>query len=346
MEDDIIALLRLLLIFILLLAIGTRLLSNNSNNLGLGPWRRRRQITPVSVNFHFSRKCNYECGFCFHTAKTSHVPSIEDSKRVLTLLKHEGMRKLNFAGGEPFLYPKFLAKMLQFCKLELKLESVSIVTNASKVTERFLQQYHEYIDILAISCDSFNEETNIRIGRGAGNHLVNVQNVTAWCLKLKIPLKINTVVNKFNFQENMNDHIQALAPFRWKCFQVLLVNGENNPSGSTPETLRDASTFLITDSEFEHFCSKHSHNKCFVPEPSKLMASSYLILDEYLRFVDRGSPTRPILEIGVQQALRDAQWDQSGFDERGGRYTWSKKDILAKKEGPCGSDKYGKELDW
>ena len=26
---------------------------------------------PESVNFHFTRQCNYSCGFCFHTAKTS-----------------------------------------------------------------------------------------------------------------------------------------------------------------------------------------------------------------------------------------------------------------------------------
>lgn len=30
---------------------------------------------PRSVNYHFTRQCNYQCGFCFHTAKTSHVRS-------------------------------------------------------------------------------------------------------------------------------------------------------------------------------------------------------------------------------------------------------------------------------
>ena len=28
---------------------------------------------PESVNYHFTRQCNYSCGFCFHTAKTSYV---------------------------------------------------------------------------------------------------------------------------------------------------------------------------------------------------------------------------------------------------------------------------------
>lgn len=75
------------------------------------------------------------------------------------------MRKVNFAGGEPFLYKLMLAELLKFCKEELHLESVSIVSNASMIDEGFLQDYGQYIDILAISCDSFDDATNKRIGK-------------------------------------------------------------------------------------------------------------------------------------------------------------------------------------
>ena len=67
-----------------------------------------RGHVPISVNYHFTRRCNKECGFCFHTAKTSHIATLEEAKRGLVLLKNAGMRKLNFAGGEPFLYAKYL----------------------------------------------------------------------------------------------------------------------------------------------------------------------------------------------------------------------------------------------
>lgn len=46
--------------------------------------------TPSSVNYHFTRQCNYKCGFCFHTAKTSFVLPIEEAKRGLQLLKESG----------------------------------------------------------------------------------------------------------------------------------------------------------------------------------------------------------------------------------------------------------------
>src|SRR5581483_5102991 len=105
---------------------------------------------PISVNYHFTRQCNYSCGFCFHTAKTSYVPPLEDSKIVLAKLADKGMKKINFAGGEPFLHPKYLEKLLYFCKQELMLESVSIVSNGSKISRNFLQRNKDYLDILAI----------------------------------------------------------------------------------------------------------------------------------------------------------------------------------------------------
>ena len=45
---------------------------------------------PTSVNYHFTRKCNYQCGFCFHTAKTSYVLNLQDAKRGLKMLKDAG----------------------------------------------------------------------------------------------------------------------------------------------------------------------------------------------------------------------------------------------------------------
>jgi radical S-adenosyl methionine domain-containing protein 2 len=100
---------------------------------------------PISVNYHFSRKCNYECGFCFHTAKTSHVLTLEQAKEGLTKLKEAGMKKINFAGGEPFLYPKFLGELVVFCKQTLQLESVSIISNGSLIKEVWMEKYAKLI---------------------------------------------------------------------------------------------------------------------------------------------------------------------------------------------------------
>ncbi|KOS20565.1 Radical S-adenosyl methionine domain-containing protein 2 [Escovopsis weberi] len=296
--------------------------------------RPRRGQIPVSVNYHFTRECNYSCGFCFHTAKTSHLASVQDARRGLRLLREAGMRKINFAGGEPFLKPKFLGEMIDYCKQSLRLESVSIVTNGSLVRREFLRRHGHHIDVLAVSCDSFIETTNKAIGRGTGGHVTKLTEIASWCREYNIKFKINTVVNRLNYDEDMNHHIAALQPFRWKCFQVLVVEGEND-SG---ETLRDARGFAITDGEFEHFCQRHRDGPGFVAESNKVMAQSYLIVDEYLRFLDKSGrkKSRSILEVGVREALESVFWDEEAFVARGGIYDW--------KKSPC--SEMSKGLEW
>ena len=121
--------------------------------------RQKGRSVPVSVNYHFTRRCNKSCGFCFHTATTSHILSNKDAKRGLAKLKHAGMKKKKnqFRRREPFMYRHFLGEVVEYCKEQLHLETVSIITNGSLVKKEFLKQYGSYIDILAVSCDSFNE---------------------------------------------------------------------------------------------------------------------------------------------------------------------------------------------
>ena len=47
------------------------------------------------------------------------------------------------------------------------MKSVTVVTNGSKVTAQWMREYGYYLDILAVSCDSFQEEVNVKIGRHA-----------------------------------------------------------------------------------------------------------------------------------------------------------------------------------
>lgn len=337
---DVIALLLVLTITFAFLFTNTATWTDRTNPLSrLSPDRRRRASkVPISVNYHFTRRCNKSCGFCFHTATTSHIEPLERQKQALQLLAEAGMRKINFAGGEPFLYTKQLGEMMAFCKRELRLESVSVVTNGSKVCEKFLREHAADLDILAVSCDSFDEQTNIRIGRGSGDQVSKLYAIAGWCRKYGVAFKINTVVNRLNAGEDMNAHIERLRPFRWKCFQVLIVQGEND--SETGATLRNGHEFTISDDEFEAFCKRHERQECLVPEPNRLMAKSYLILDEYLRFLDRTGkqPSKPILEVGVEAALESVFWDEDAFVERGGLFDWTKP------EGSCAGG--GENLDW
>ncbi|TAQ86795.1 hypothetical protein B7494_g4878 [Chlorociboria aeruginascens] len=310
----------------------------------------RRQVqqlskTPVSVNYHFSRKCNYECGFCFHTEMTSYILPLDKAKRGLKLLKEAGMKKLNFAGGEPFLYPAFMAELLRYGKLELGIESISIVSNGSKITEKYLRENAAFIDILAISCDSFYPETNIKIGRGkSGQNVEDMTKIAGWCQQFGIKFKVNTVVCSLNWDEDMTSQITQFQPFRWKVFQCLIVTGEND----NEKRKRDARSFLISDEQWKVFCDRHKHLKCFVPESNEMMKGSYLILDEHMRFLDKGdgeeTASKSILDIGVRKAMTEVTWERNVFVKRGGLYDWTK--ASGGGEVGCGSSEKAKEMEW
>ncbi|KAK6502478.1 hypothetical protein TWF506_003060 [Arthrobotrys conoides] len=261
------------------------------------------------------------------------------------------MRKLNIAGGEPFLNPKFLSQILQYCKEELGLESISIVSNGSKIREDWLERHAKWLDILAVSCDSFNPETNKKIGRGAdGENVTRLFQIATWCRNYGIKFKLNTVVNVHNWDEDMTIQIQELAPFRWKVFQCLIVGGEND--NETRKT--DARKFLVTEEQWQTFCRRHKHLESYVPEDNKSMASSYLLLDEYMCFLDKGegmvTKSESILEVGVKEAMKQVVWDKKSFVERGGIYDWSRPELYMPQQssycnGSIGSAKLEK-LKW
>ena len=53
------------------------------------------------------------------------------------------MQKINFSGGEPFIHQKgkYLGDLVKYCKVDLGLRSVTIVSNGSLITEEWFQEY-------------------------------------------------------------------------------------------------------------------------------------------------------------------------------------------------------------
>ena len=56
------------------------------------------------------------------------------------------------------------------------------------------------------------------------------------------------------------------------------------------------------------------------------MQNSYLLLDEAMSFLNCAgggkTPSRSILDVGVEAALAEAGFDEEKFEERGGVFEW------------------------
>ena len=134
-------------------------------------------------------------------------------------------------------------------------------------------------------------------------------------------LKINTVVTDANKDEDMTQFIQWAQPERWKIFQVLPIDGQND------DTLGN---LTVTHEEFEKYVERNraaeGHGIAVVPESNDLMTGSYLMVDPAGRFFDNTeghhTPSRPILQVGIAAALQEISVDPAIFELRGGRYEW------------------------
>ena len=119
----------------------------------------------------------------------------------------------------------------------------------------------------------------------------------------------------------MTEFIQWAQPERWKVFQVLPMDGQNDDTlGNLTVTAKEYETYVERNRAVE------TGGVTLVPESNDLMTGSYVMVDPAGRFFDntegRHTPSRPILESGVHEALQDIKIDPAKFLERGGQYEY------------------------
>ncbi|MGB3205998.1 MAG: viperin family antiviral radical SAM protein [Crinalium sp.] len=275
-------------------------------------------MQPISVNFHLWKPCNYHCKFCFATFRdVQGYLSCSDAKRLLLLLREAGTEKINFAGGEPTLHPYFSELLSEARRLGFV---TSIVSNGARIAE-LLEKDADNIDWVALSVDSASEVIQKSLGRGNGDHVERSIALFDELHRYNIHVKLNTVVTSLNFQEDMSAFVRRVRPERWKVFQVLKVDGQND--GSVEE-------LLISTQQFQEFVERHENlsKEGFQPvaEANDLMKNSYVMIDPQGRFYNDNMGSYlyscPILEVGVNAALSQVAWNVDNFLARDGIYAW------------------------
>ena len=245
-----------------------------------------------------------------------------DADRLIKCIAEYGFEKINFAGGEPTLHPE-LGRFVQKAKKNNMV--TSIVTNGSTLIDNdsWLDTM-KYLDWIALSIDSDKSRVNEQHGRKTKTGTISKEeylHISQSIKQHKIRLKINTVVTRCNYNDDLSEFIREIGPDRWKIMQYLPIHGQNDDSQKDLE---------ITSTEFEKFVQQNNSVEQdgidIVQENNDLMKGSYVMINPKGCFVDNTSGTyrnsRPILDVGIKSALQEVNMDHDKFKERGGYYKW------------------------
>jgi radical S-adenosyl methionine domain-containing protein 2 len=281
----------------------------------------------TTVNFHLVKHCPMACNFCYarfeDVIRDTKVSKLglptEQARAVVTELAALGFKKINFAGGEPLLR-KDLPELIRYAK-SLGLVT-SIITNGQLITAGWIESVSSHLDQVGISVDSALPERRALMGRAIqGRPLSNDDYLQRATLvhAANISLKINSVVTAQNCTEDMTAFIAQLAPRRWKVFQALQIDGQND---------LDAALIRCPDQAFAVFRQTHAglttRGIRTVFEGNEDMTASYAMVDPFGRFYDNAAGTyrysQPIWQVGGVVALGQVVVDAGKFIARGGIY--------------------------
>ena len=261
---------------------------------------KNKVFSGLTLNWHFTRKCNMGCMYCF----VSVGKELSRTERFSVLEKLKGtFERINFVGGEPTIHPDLIDLMIKAKEMGFK---VTLVTNGYRMIKDpiFAERVLDIVDGIGISVDSINEETNKKIGRCHCHQIISKEEYVNLCKKIKkhnLPLKINTVVSKTNLEEDFSEFYSVVNPDRIKMFQVLVPN---------LPTKRDYSEFLISDEEYSVFVKKHqTKGYNIVAESNELMIGAYFMLNAAGCFEnnEKGFESKCILsnDMSVKKALKE-----------------------------------------
>lgn len=294
-----------------------------------------QKTIPLVLNWHLTEACNYRCQYCY--AAWNEAPCrrelIHDPEQTIALL-NELYRffqpdnpmnplarqltwssvRLNLAGGEPLLHAKRLPSVISQAR-SLGFD-ISLISNGSQLNQTLLNQLAPYLTWLGISIDSSSSATNRAIGRAdRRDQLLNLDKLASNLMDARqvnpgLSIKLNTVVNQLNHDEDLSALIQRMAPNKWKVLRMLPVVNHH---------------LAISDEQFAAFVTRHQvfkHILC--AEDNQDMHESYLMIDPHGRFF-QNSPliagkgyvySQPILEVGAAAAFSQMSFDSDRFSAR------------------------------
>jgi len=166
--------------------------------------------------FEVSGDCNMGCAFCFSDwRETRDQMPTHKAKRVLDILKQNGLKAINLTGGECLIRDD----IIQLCKYAKELGLVTIISTNGIVLKDKIKVL-DYVDSINLPLDSYHPEVHneMRPCKLKNHHalvLELIDYISSTYPNIKI--KINTLVSAFNKNEVVKiGELISGKVYRWK----------------------------------------------------------------------------------------------------------------------------------
>lgn len=182
-------------------------------------------IKQKHICWNITTRCNATCPFCHRMNHVGDLP-YKLTNEILHKLIECGVRKISWTGGEALLYEN-LDSLVKKAKANGIINH--LITNGKAFTKERIDSLAPMLDIVTLSLDSCDNETNELMGRGYEQYKEVAKIVTY--IKEKYPhlkIKINTVACKIN-KKNLIDISEFILKHkidRWKIFRFMDLRGD------------------------------------------------------------------------------------------------------------------------
>lgn len=144
-----------------------------------------------------TEQCNENCVYCFRSPSSVNRFSEQEHFEILDKIIRFGTEQITWSGGEALLVPHAV-RLIQYA--HGKGIYNKITTNGKLLTQEKIDALKGYVDLVALSIDSLNDDTNRVLGRGAEHRKTVLQRIRH-LTDAGIRVDINTVVVKQNIDE-------------------------------------------------------------------------------------------------------------------------------------------------
>ncbi len=144
-----------------------------------------------------TEKCNENCEYCFRSLSSINNFTFEEHMKILDGIIGFGTDQITWSGGEALLVPH-APELIKYAK-EHGIYN-KITTNGKLLTPEKIEELKPYIDLVALSIDSFNDDTNKALGRGI-EHRKTVIDRIEHLMEAGVKVDINTVVTSKNIAD-------------------------------------------------------------------------------------------------------------------------------------------------